>query len=48
MKVEEQHLTPPVVGMSTGAVAQRLGVAAGTLRSWERRYAIGPAVRVAG
>ncbi|WP_326593229.1 MerR family transcriptional regulator [Streptomyces sp. NBC_01294] len=34
--------------MSTGAVAQRLAVAAGTLRSWERRYAIGPAVRVAG
>ncbi|MFJ7209386.1 MerR family transcriptional regulator [Streptomyces sp. NPDC098789] len=29
-------------------MAQRLGVAAGTLRSWERRYAIGPAVRVAG
>ncbi|MFD7027270.1 MerR family transcriptional regulator [Streptomyces sp. NPDC059917] len=38
----------PVVGMSTGAVAQRLGVAAATLRSWERRYAIGPAVRVVG
>ncbi|MGW1642193.1 MerR family transcriptional regulator [Streptomyces lavendulae] len=34
--------------MSTGTVAQRLGVAAATLRSWERRYAIGPAVRVAG
>ncbi|WP_327169588.1 MerR family transcriptional regulator [Streptomyces subrutilus] len=36
------------VGLSTGAVAQRLGVAATTLRSWERRYAIGPAVRIDG
>ncbi|MEU8461388.1 MerR family transcriptional regulator [Streptomyces sp. NPDC029003] len=48
MKTDEQPLSPPVVGMSTGAVAQRLGVAAGTLRSWERRYAIGPAVHIAG
>ncbi|MFF4322972.1 MerR family transcriptional regulator [Streptomyces sp. NPDC001568] len=30
------------VGLSTGAVALRLGVAPATLRSWERRYAIGP------
>ncbi|MET9853121.1 MerR family transcriptional regulator [Streptomyces sp. NPDC006450] len=29
-------------------MAQRLGVAAATLRSWERRYGIGPAVRVEG
>ncbi|OKK22942.1 transcriptional regulator [Streptomyces sp. CB00455] len=36
------------MGLSTGAVAQRLGVAPTTLRSWERRYAIGPAVRVDG
>ncbi len=37
------------VGLSTGAVALRLGVAPATLRSWERRYAIGPtAERVTG
>ncbi|MFD3512845.1 MerR family transcriptional regulator [Streptomyces sp. NPDC058657] len=32
-------------GLSTGAVARRLGVAPTTLRSWDRRYGIGPAVR---
>ncbi|MFE5767201.1 MerR family transcriptional regulator [Streptomyces sp. NPDC056485] len=34
--------------MSTGAVARRLGVSPTTLRSWERRYAIGPARRETG
>ncbi|WP_432072629.1 MerR family transcriptional regulator [Streptomyces wuyuanensis] len=34
--------------LSTGAVARRLGVAPTTLRSWERRYAIGPATREDG
>ncbi|MFJ3498391.1 MerR family transcriptional regulator [Streptomyces sp. NPDC086091] len=33
------------VGLTTGALARRLGVAPTTLRSWERRYGIGPAVR---
>ncbi|MGW1893458.1 MerR family transcriptional regulator [Streptomyces sp. NPDC002004] len=37
--------TAPV---STGVVARRLGVAPTTLRSWERRYAIGPASREDG
>ncbi|MEU9146010.1 MerR family transcriptional regulator [Streptomyces sp. NPDC048349] len=36
------------VGLSTGAVARRLGVSATTLRSWERRYGIGPAEREHG
>lgn len=35
-------------GLSTGAVARRLGVSATTLRSWERRYGIGPARREGG
>ncbi|WP_420919067.1 MerR family transcriptional regulator, partial [Streptomyces bohaiensis] len=34
--------------LSTGAVARRLGVAPTTLRSWERRYAIGPARHESG
>ncbi|MFE3325679.1 MerR family transcriptional regulator [Streptomyces sp. NPDC059176] len=38
----------PAVALSTGAVARRLGVAPTTLRSWERRYAIGPATREDG
>ena len=35
-------------GVSTGEVARRLGVSATTVRSWERRYGIGPAIRAAG
>ncbi|MFI1517493.1 MerR family transcriptional regulator [Kitasatospora cineracea] len=39
---------PPGTGASTGAVARRLGVSPTTVRSWERRYGIGPAERPAG
>ncbi|MGI5478920.1 MerR family transcriptional regulator [Streptomyces lavendofoliae] len=35
-------------GMTTGAVARLLGVSPVTLRSWDRRYGIGPADRRAG
>ncbi|MFD9002568.1 MerR family transcriptional regulator [Streptomyces sp. NPDC059582] len=35
-------------GLTTGAVARRLGVSPTTLRSWDRRYGIGPAVRSDG
>ncbi|TDD83492.1 MerR family transcriptional regulator [Actinomadura darangshiensis] len=35
-------------GLSVGAVAQRLGVAAATLRTWDRRYGIGPSRRSTG
>ncbi|MFF3646648.1 MerR family transcriptional regulator [Streptomyces sp. NPDC002564] len=34
--------------LTTGSVARRLGVAPTTLRSWERRYGIGPAHREHG
>ncbi|MFD0351637.1 MerR family transcriptional regulator [Kitasatospora aburaviensis] len=36
------------VGLATGGVAQRLGVSPTTVRSWERRYGIGPAHRQEG
>ncbi|WP_395298249.1 MerR family transcriptional regulator [Kitasatospora hibisci] len=36
------------VGLATGGVAQRLGVSPTTVRSWERRYGIGPAHREEG
>lgn len=36
------------VGLTTGAVARRFGVAPTTLRSWDRRYGIGPAAREGG
>ncbi|MFG3343888.1 MerR family transcriptional regulator [Streptomyces sp. NPDC048018] len=32
-------------GITTGAVARRLGVSPTTVRSWDQRYGIGPAVR---
>lgn len=35
-------------GVSTGALARRLGVSPTTIRSWERRYGIGPAQRAPG
>ncbi|MEU8590144.1 cobalamin B12-binding domain-containing protein [Streptomyces sp. NPDC048664] len=34
--------------MTTGALARRLGVSPTTLRSWDRRYGLGPAVRSEG
>lgn len=35
-------------GLTTGAVARRFGVSPTTLRSWDRRYGLGPAVRADG
>ncbi len=35
-------------GMTTGGLARRLGVSPTTLRSWDRRYGLGPAVRADG
>jgi methanogenic corrinoid protein MtbC1 len=34
--------------LTTGALARRLGVSPTTLRSWDRRYGIGPAARTGG
>ncbi|MFE9458524.1 MerR family transcriptional regulator [Streptomyces californicus] len=39
---------PPEGGLTTGAVARLLGVAPTTLRSWDRRYGLGPATREGG
>ncbi|KOG43728.1 MerR family transcriptional regulator [Streptomyces resistomycificus] len=38
----------PGAAVTTGALARRLGVSPTTLRSWDRRYGIGPAVRADG
>jgi DNA-binding transcriptional MerR regulator len=38
----------PDPGLSVAAVARRLGVAPATLRSWERRYGMGPSGRTPG
>ncbi|MFD8643469.1 MerR family transcriptional regulator [Streptomyces zaomyceticus] len=41
-------MTEPSPGLTTGAVARRLGVAPTTLRSWDRRYGIGPTAHESG
>lgn len=46
--VEPEPPQPPPAALATGAVARHLGVSPTTLRSWERRYAIGPARREDG
>ncbi|WP_457030620.1 MerR family transcriptional regulator [Kitasatospora sp. P5_F3] len=48
--VPEPTGVPPLAeaSLTTGGVARRLGVSPTTVRSWERRYGIGPAERESG
>ncbi|MCX5000194.1 MerR family transcriptional regulator [Streptomyces longwoodensis] len=46
--LDEPEATADAAGLTTGAVARRLGVSPTTLRSWDRRYGLGPAVRAEG
>lgn len=39
---------PAVPGLTVAAVARRLGVAPATLRTWDRRYGLGPSEHTAG
>lgn len=39
---------PPGGGLTTGEVARRLGVAPTTVRTWDRRYGLGPDVHTGG
>ncbi|MEU6065603.1 MerR family transcriptional regulator [Streptomyces sp. NPDC047082] len=43
-----QAPAPGGAGLTTGAAARRLGVSPTTLRSWDRRYGLGPARRSDG
>ncbi|MBW8795586.1 MAG: cobalamin B12-binding domain-containing protein [Streptomyces sp.] len=49
---EQPSSEPPAVpggaGLTTGVLARRLGVSPMTLRSWDRRYGIGPTARTEG
>lgn len=38
----EQSAHPGLAGLTVAAVARRLGVATATLRTWDRRYGVGP------
>jgi DNA-binding transcriptional MerR regulator len=44
--IAEAPMPPP--GLSVAAVARRLGVAPATLRTWDRRYGLGPSQHSAG
>src|SRR5690242_15745134 len=44
----EAAARPVEAGVTTGSLARRLGVSPTTLRSWDRRYGVGPAVRSGG
>lgn len=44
----ESNSAVPAPGLTVAAVARRLGVAPATLRTWDRRYGMGPSQHAAG
>jgi DNA-binding transcriptional MerR regulator len=46
MVIEQEPAT--VAGLTVAAVARRMGVAPATLRTWDRRYGVGPGEHAAG
>ncbi len=47
-QTQGSHLDDPGLTWPVGAVAERVGLPASTLRSWDRRYGIGPTLRTEG
>ena len=39
---DDESAPPPLPALAVAAVARRLGVAPATLRTWDRRYGLGP------
>ncbi len=48
MPIRRRPAPAPEVLLGVAAVARRLGVATGTLRTWDRRYGLGPSAHEAG
>ena len=48
MSLMSQSAPQADVGLTVAAVARRIGIAPATLRTWDRRYGLGPSVHVAG
>ena len=48
MRYMSQTAPPAEVGLSVAAVARRIGIAPATLRTWDRRYGLGPTLHKAG
>lgn len=47
-RVVDAPASPPLPTLTVAAVARRLGVAPPTLRTWDRRYGLGPSAHTAG
>ena len=45
---DDEPAAPPTPALAVAAVARRLGVAPATLRTWDRRYGLGPSEHSAG
>lgn len=48
MSLMSQSASKVEIGLTVSAVARRIGIAPATLRTWDRRYGLGPSVHVAG